>query len=127
MKSKTISQLKKIAWKWFSIYIRSKSADYRGYVSCVTCGVVKHWKQLQAGHFIPGRHNMILFDERGCHPQCYRCNIPLKGNPRAYDAFMRKTYGVKVIKELERLDRQDKQFTPKELEILIEKYKALTA
>lgn len=112
---KSITKLKKEAWIAFSGYIRRRTADWRGFVACVTCGVVKHWKEMQAGHFIPGRHNSILFDKRGCHVQCYRCNVPMKGNPRAYDAFMRKTYGVKVIKELEKLDRQSKSFTPQEL------------
>ena len=123
MKKHSIAWYKKKAWNTFSIFIRQKYADWKGYAKCVTCGIVKHWKELQAGHFIPGRHNKILFDERGVHPQCYRCNVPLKGNPRAYDAFMRKTYGVKVIKDLERLDRQSKQFTIPELEGIIKKYK----
>lgn len=119
--TKSVSQLKKKAWTLFSIHIRTKYADWRGYVACVTCGIVKHWKEMQAGHFIPGRHNSILFDERGVFPQCYRCNISLKGNPRAYDAFMRK-YHLKDIKILEKLDTINKQFTPKELMEIIQKY-----
>lgn len=115
MKQKTISQLKKTAWDWFSKFIRARNADYRGYARCVTCGVIKHWKELQAGHFIPGRHNSNLFDERGCHPQCYHCNIGLKSNPREYDRFMREKYGGKTIIELEKQDKQSVQFTRQEL------------
>ena len=89
---------------------------------CVTCGTIKNWKELQAGHFIPGRHNSILFDERGCHPQCYHCNIGLKGNPRAYDRYMKTIYGEVVIKELERLDQITKEFKPYELEAIIDIY-----
>lgn len=115
MKQKTISQLKKVAWDLFSKYIRARNADYRGYARCVTCGVIKHWKELQAGHFIPGRHNSNLFDERGCHAQCYHCNIGLKSNPREYDRFMREKYGGKTIIELEKQDKQSVQFTRQEL------------
>lgn len=123
MKKVTVSSLKKKLWKLFSEYIRRLYADWRGYVACVTCGSVKHYKEQQAGHFIPGRHNMVLFDERNVHPQCYRCNIALSGNPRKYDKYMRLTYGPEIIEQLEKLDEQNKQFTIKELEELIKEYK----
>lgn len=116
LKSPTIAKLKKKLWKIFSEYIRLRSADWRGYATCVTCGVVKNYKELQAGHFIPGRHNAILFDPRNCHPQCYRCNIPLKSNPRKYDAYMRANYGADVIEELEKQNDEMKQFTGPELQ-----------
>lgn len=118
IKHKSVNKLKKECWDLFSKWVRSSVADYMGYSQCVTCGVRMPWKQLHAGHFIPGRHNSILFDKRGCHPQCYRCNVALKGNPRAYDAFMRLNYGEKVIRELEELDRQKHPFTVGELEEL---------
>lgn len=114
----TISGYKKKVWKVFSQYIRKKDADKNGYAICVTCGRNKYWKELQAGHFIPGRHNAILFDERLVHPQCYHCNILLSGNSRNYDAFMRKRYGDKKVAEFDKLGKYQgnvKQFTVKEL------------
>jgi len=122
----TLTWYKKKTWDAFSVSIRQRGMDDYGFNRCITCGVRKHWKELQAGHFIPGRHNAILFEERGVHPQCYHCNVGLKGNPRKYDAFMRKTYGAKVIKELERLDTTERKFTPQELIDLRAKYEALT-
>ena len=115
----SISKLKERVWKWFSIYIRLRDADWKGFAQCVTCGKTDYFSKLQAGHFIPGRHPSILFDERGVHPQCYHCNVGLKGNPRKYDAFMKKKYGQKVIDELDRLDTQLKQFTKEELQELL--------
>jgi len=117
----TVSKMKDRAWKVFSLYIRTKGST-NGLNVCVTCGLWKPIKKLQAGHFIPGRHNSILFDERGVHCQCYRCNVALKGNPRAYDAYMRRVYGQKVIFNLELLDIQSKQFKVFELEELLIKY-----
>ena len=35
---------------------------------------------MQAGHAIGGRHNAVLWDESIIRPQCYRCNVPLRGN-----------------------------------------------
>ena len=128
-KKPTIAKLKKDVWKVFSLYIRQRNADSNGYTNCITCGVRKHFKELQAGHFIPGRRNAILFDERGCHAQCYACNCGwLKGNPRMYDKFMRETYGEEVIKDLERLNYgPPKQFSAEELVGLKEKLKTLLA
>lgn len=96
-KKKTIpkSGAKKKAWDAFSKYIRARDKK------CVTCGAVTN---LQAGHFIGGRHNSVLFDERNCHAQCYGCNVGKKGNMVQYYKFMFKRYGQNVIDELQELD-----------------------
>lgn len=120
-KKVSVSKLKKKAWVLFSQWIRM-DASINGEAECVTCGEKKPWRELQAGHFIPGRHNSILFDERGVHPQCYHCNIGLKGNPRKYDAYMREVYGEGVIRDLEMLDTIPYQFKPIELKERIKTY-----
>lgn len=114
VKALTVSKAKKRAWTAFSLYIRTKGSD-RGTNRCVTCNRVYPITALQAGHWIPGRHNSVLFDERNCHPQCYGCNVPMKGNPIKYYHFMEETYNKKVMKELEELDKQEKQFKVYEL------------
>jgi hypothetical protein len=82
---------KQAAWDAFSKYIRNRDKK------CVTC---PRGEAQQAGHFIDGRHNAVLFSERGVHGQCYHCNVGLKGNKLEYWLFMEKTYGRKVIDEL---------------------------
>ena len=66
---------------------------------------------MQAGHFIAGRGNGVLFDERGIHPQCYHCNIGLKGNMVEYFVFMEWSHGRDVINDLRRLKHQTVKFT----------------
>jgi len=102
----TISKAKKKAWAIFSKYVRRFFADKNGMVNCVTCPAVLPIKMMQAGHFIPGRNNSILYEIRGVHPQCFRCNIILQGNPRKYNAFMLARYGQKVIDELDALSNK---------------------
>jgi hypothetical protein len=87
--------------------------------------VRKPYQELQAGHFIPGRHNSVIYDERNVHPQCYACNVMMHSNPIKYFRFMQQTYGDEVIEELERIDRQMKQFTPAELQYLLLHYRQL--
>lgn len=118
-----IQRLKDKCWAAFSIYIRMKHADpHTGLVKCVTCGVWKHWKEMQAGHFVPSRSNSILFDERGVYPQCYSCNVCRHGNTHEYIEFMKRTVGPEKAEEIRldliHLSKQTKSFTAEELEAL---------
>lgn len=120
-----VSTTKNKVWIQFSIYIRTRGANADGMNHCVTCWAIKHWKELQAGHFIAGRLNSNLFDERGCHPQCSLCNVVKAGNGPRYYQFMLKTYGQEVIDELLTKNDQTKKWLPGELESLLEKYSSL--
>jgi len=124
-KKKGVSYWKKKCWNLFSELVRKSGSFANGNNSCITCGAIKPWKELQAGHFIPGRHNSVLFDFRNCHPQCYRCNVLLKGNPVEYYEYMLDNYGKKVIKELKELDKELCPFKVYELEIKYDSLKNL--
>ena len=89
--------MKKTAWKWFSKYIRlrdclntTRSPEYG---KCVTCGKIKPFKEIQAGHGIGGRGNAILFDETIVHAQCVHCNYHKKGNYELYVPFLVEKHG----------------------------------
>ena len=125
-KQKTVAHLKnKVLWPLFSKYIRLKYAK-DGMCQCVTC---KKWLPafgkgcVQAGHFIPGRHNSVLYDERQVYPQCYHCNVHLKGNTVEYYTFMLNVHGKEVIDELRDLDKQTKQYKRYEIEEMIDWYR----
>lgn len=122
-KTPKLSVLKKKAWDWFSKYIRLKYARQDGQVECVTCKVWRPWKDMQAGHFIDGRTNAILFDERGVHPQCMGCNIFLHGNKVEYFIFMKEAYGHDVIDDLRMKRKQTLKVYPDTYERMIEHYK----
>lgn len=110
-KDPTITTLKKKLWKIFSIYIRMrdclKTTGTTTHGLCCTCGADKPISQLQAGHFIPGRADSILFDPSGVHAQCYRCNIKRQGEWLKYFRFMEKKYGREFVLEL--MDRSEKE------------------
>ena len=119
----TVSSVKKKAWTLFSIYIRTRdclrTTGCTSFGLCITCGKRYHFKLLQAGHFISGRHNANLFLEKGCHAQCYNCNINLRGNTLEYRRQIIKLYGEGADLELEEEARQIKKFIVSELEALI--------
>lgn len=125
--SLTVAYLRnKILWPVFSQYIRFRDANEDGITQCATCGKRAFWKGegMQAGHFNPGRHNAILFDERGVNTQCYHCNVGLKGAPREYNAFMLEKYGQEIIDELDALAKTTRQFFKPELISMVADYTA---
>lgn len=57
---------------------------------------------IQAGHFIAGRNNAVLFSEEGVHGQCQMCNHGIKGRKKphasiVYYQFMEAEYGREAI------------------------------
>jgi hypothetical protein len=92
-----LSTVKKKAWAAFSEYVRTRdclrTTGCASFGLCITCGKRNHFKLLQAGHFIAGRHNAVLFSEKGVHAQCYNCNINLKGATLEYRRKIIEMYG----------------------------------
>lgn len=119
-KKRTAYQIQKDkTWRAFSRMIRIrdclKTASSDAWGLCVTCGKQHDIRDLQAGHYIPGRKNAILFDERGVHAQCRGCNIWGRGQPQKFHAFMLGEYGQEVIDELVRQANTRRKFTEGDL------------
>lgn len=100
----TIIAKKNKLWKVFSVFIRMRDClEATGTISngkCCTCNKDYAFTNLQAGHFIPGREDSILFDPTCVHSQCYKCNIKRSGEWLKYFRFMEKKYGRDFIFEL---------------------------
>ena len=92
---------------------------------CITCGIWGSYKDMQAGHFVAGRGNGILFDERGVHPQCYVCNIKKHGNLLEYYELMEKKFGRDTMSELRILAKTPRQLRRSDYEEIYLKYKAI--
>lgn len=119
----SVRALKKKAWELLSRAIRLEARDQDGVVVCITCQVKLPWNRgIQAGHFIDGRYNAILFDERGIYPQCMGCNVMLNGRKEEYFVFMESRQGREVIDELRRLRNTERKYSVDELNGLIAGY-----
>ena len=112
MKAKSYSKVKKATWDLFSKYIRLRDHKAQGEpylmevraANCVTCHKmypIEGKGSMQAGHFIPGRKNAYLFDEKQVNSQCYNCNIRFKGNWPAYYEVMVSRHGTEVEKMIQ--------------------------
>lgn len=142
-KKPSVSSLKKKLDTIFSRYIRLKAVQEamgNEYISCCSCGQVRHWKDMDAGHFASRRHNMTRYDEENVNPQCVPCNRYDEGNPAGYARFLLGKYpeynlyrttpeGERkcvwtILDELDYRSHQLKQFRADELLDMIEMYKA---
>jgi len=96
-----------------------KQADWRGYGSCVTCGVVLPWKSLQAGHFISRKHYATRWNEENVQVQCVACNVYRYGEQYLFGVYL----GEDKSQELLQLSREVVKFSNIDLEIKINYFK----
>lgn len=124
-RKKSLATLKRELWKIFSIFVRQREIDDNGYVQCISCQKIDHWKNLQAGHFIPKSLGLsIYFEPRNVFQQCSFCNLVKQGNAYNYALSLQKRFGEGIVEELEAQAKQSKKYYPWEYEELIEEYKA---
>jgi hypothetical protein len=88
---------------------RLKASDDNGYCQCVTCDAVKHYKEMDGGHFIPkGSCSYWSLREENVHPQCKGCNgFGMKHGSAAlsYTLWMIDYYGRDFVDEMEALKK----------------------
>lgn len=119
VKKKTRGQLVKELDRVFSIYIRRRHGDD---ATCVTCGITKPWKQMQAGHFYTRGRYPTRWHEDNVHVQCYRCNVLLKGNYISYTKYMINRYGMEYVDSLEIASNSPGKITTPTIIEMIEHY-----
>ena len=125
-RKKSLAGLKRELWKVFSLFVRQREADENGMTKCISCDYVGHWKDMDAGHFIPRSLGLsTYFEPRQVWQQCKTCNLSKEGNVYYYGLELKKRFGEGIVDELWTLQKQDKKYYPWEYEELIEHYKAL--
>jgi hypothetical protein len=115
------SEIVKELDKWFSLYIRLRFSDYRGYSTCVTCGKVDHYKKLQAGHFASRKHYSTRWDEQNVQVQCYGCNVMQQGQQYLFAKWL----GTELADELINKSHQAVKFSDQDLLDKIQYYKEI--
>ena len=114
----------KIAWVWFSRYIRMKDADDFGMVRCFTCGKVDHWKKMDAGHFkSQGHHKKLKFFEKNVQVQCTRCNRFLHGNLGEFHRLLVVKYGQGIDDEFSIIEATKGKMSSQDFEFMAEDYR----
>jgi hypothetical protein len=107
--------------KLFSIYIRTRHAKGE-IVECVTCGVHKHWKEVDAGHFRSRRFMSTRWHPTNVQTQCKKCNAWSGGESYLMGKYIDETHGVGTADELIKLSREITKFTDQDLKDMIKLY-----
>lgn len=94
-------------WKLCSEYNRRKAADSDGFTVCVSCGKSHHWKEMDAGHFVPrSRGKAVYWDPENIHAQCPGCNRFDEERAKInYTLWMIDTYGREFVEQLQAKSR----------------------
>ena len=125
MKQPKVSTLARKAWKLMSLRSRLKDADSLGFVACITCGQVKHYKEMHAGHFFhASKQRPVTYDDRNIHAQCPGCNKYKGGARDDYAVAIVKRYGPHTLQELHELKHQGKELKRADLCEVIERLSA---
>ena len=119
----TISKLKKKLDVLFSQYIRRRNADHLGRVKCFTCGIEKHWKEQQAGHFQSRSHHSTRWDEVNVQVQCVKCNMFRQGEQYKFGLYLDDRFGDGTAEELEHRAKTIVKLNRVDYEEAIERYK----
>jgi len=123
----TLTQLKVMLWKVYSLCRRKKAADFDGYVRCVTCGAKIKWERAQLGHYYPRPECplSLFFSNINTQIQCVQCNKWKHGNLTSYALYLQRTYGRDVLEILSemKLSLKNEQWTEEDFKSKIEMYK----
>jgi len=119
----TISKLKKKLDKVFSEFIRKRNADDLGFITCFTCGVKRHWKEQQAGHFQSRSHHSTRWDEVNVQVQCVKCNMYRQGEQYKFGLYLDERFGKGTAKDLENRAKTIVKLNRVDYEEAIDRYK----
>lgn len=116
-----IKGLKKKLDDVFSLFIRLRDCDKDGIVTCCTCGARKHYRQVDAGHYITRGDYATRWTPENVAAQCKRCNLR-GGEQHLFAKFIDKTYGVGTADMLQIKRHNTFKLSGVVLEALIEEY-----
>lgn len=119
IKFRTRSSLKKNVWKIFSEYIRR-----RDHGQCFTCSIIKDFREMHAGHYIPRTicGDVLYFSELNVHCQCPHCNKWMHGNLSEYARHLVLKYGAKVLEKINKIKKEKKTLSFLDLQRMYDEY-----
>lgn len=130
LKQKSSAPTKKAkerAWNMFSKYIRTRdcllTTGTKEEGICITCRRRKPFKELDAGHFYPGRRNSVLFCDVGTNAQCQWCNRFKDGDYQQYRRIMVMRHGDEWVSNYEVLAKVPKSMTKTDFDNVYMYYK----
>ena len=122
MTLQSIPRLTAKAQQIFNRYIRTRDSQ-DGYFTCISCGQVKDFEYMDAGHYVPVKGSSALrFDEYNVNGECKSCNGFDQFHLIGYRRNLIDKVGERKVIELEQQHRLIKKWNRSELNEIIETY-----
>lgn len=118
MRRKSNAKLAEACAVDLQLLVRLKASDSKGMCQCVSCGAVKHWSDMQGGHYMGRSAIATKLVEENIHPQCRRCNLRSSTSHVGYTLFMLDMYGKEFIAELKELANSNFRWVRRDIEQL---------
>ena len=118
VRGKLIKKLDKV----FSQYIRTRNVDESGYSNCFTCNSLKHWKEVDAGHFMSRGKFATRWAPKNVQFQCKRCNGFRSGEQYKFAQQLDNIYGEGTADDLVVKSNQSAKFNVIDLREMIVLY-----
>jgi len=111
-------------WKWFSKYVRLRDRlPGTDNCRCISCGAVKRWKEMDAGHFVPRDRWNVRYNEQNVNAQCQHCNRFQSGNQFEHGLAINAKYGSGTAEYLAGIAKRGGRFSRIEIITLSDYYK----
>lgn len=110
-----------------SWYMRLVNSDEQGLVKCYTCEAVKHWTEMDNGHFVSRRHPSTRWRTDNCRPQCTSCNRHHSGRQWLFGQRLDEELGAGHAARIHELSKQPWKYDEEEIKARIDYYEAHVA
>lgn len=124
-KKPSVATLTRKLDKVFSEFIRLRDSKPYGYkyFRCISCGQIKPFEQMDAGHFVSRIHKATRWDEENVNGECRACNRMSADHIIWYQRNLEAKIGRGRVDMLVARGRQTKKWSAWELQLLIDHYK----
>jgi hypothetical protein len=99
----------------FSQFIRLRGSNDEGWGHCYTCGRLRHYKEVDCGHFITRAKLATRWKEENCQFQCKQCNMT-GGQQYVFGKKLDEQYGPGTAEAILIESNKTKKWTVEELE-----------
>lgn len=106
----------------FQFYVRLRDVMPGGYGRCISCGKIKSFDHLQAGHYIGRRHMILRWNPFNCNLECDGCNGFDGNHLIGYRKNLIKKIGEAKVELIESIYKQSKKWSAFEIEAMIVYY-----
>ena|SRR3990167_6419 len=109
----------------FSLRVRLESADFSGYVSCITCLTRLKWNEVDCGHWQRRGHHGTRWERDNAATQCSTCNRERGGVMDAFEEALIDDLGEERVEEIKELAAKPAYFSDEELKEKIKENKSI--